>query len=196
MNLTSGSQQISRGPFNNHSFSFSCPSPSSPANAATTRRTACPVFALLFLYFLSLFPYFFCLAVVVRALSRHRISTSTLHLRLYRHPLSFLIPSALTSSTSLLSSLTMSQQYPSRGKSKPRCTSAGRVTAQVLLSFLAFSTTSLASIPDGRASEQLVLPLPPAGHVPALSPEPPAPADHVFVCRRAPVFVFSPKNVR
>ncbi|KJR82373.1 triacylglycerol lipase [Sporothrix schenckii 1099-18] len=77
----------------------------------------------------------------------------------------------------------MSQQYPSRGKSKPRCTSAGRVTAQVLLSFLAFSTTSLSASAGGSASEQLVLPLPPAGHTPVLAPEPPAPADHVFTLR-------------
>ncbi|CAK7202424.1 Putative lipase atg15 [Sporothrix eucalyptigena] len=77
----------------------------------------------------------------------------------------------------------MSQQYPSRGKSKSQCTSAGRVTAQLLLSFLAFSTTSLAASTGGRASEQLVLPIPPAGHVPALAPEPPAPADHVFTLR-------------
>ncbi|CAK7231428.1 Putative lipase atg15 [Sporothrix bragantina] len=74
----------------------------------------------------------------------------------------------------------MSQQYPSRGKSKHQCSSAGRVTAQLLLSFLALSTTSLAASGGGQASEQLVLPLPPAGHVPALTPEPPEPADHTL----------------
>ncbi|OAA64287.1 autophagy related lipase [Niveomyces insectorum RCEF 264] len=77
----------------------------------------------------------------------------------------------------------MSQQPPSRGKTKqPRCTSAGRVTAKLLLSFLAVSTTTLAAATGGgggEASEQLVLPLPPSG--PVLSPEPPAPAEHVFV---------------
>lgn len=70
-----------------------------------------------------------------------------------------------------------------RDRTKP-CVSAGRVTAQLLLSFLAFSSfsgTAIASASGDRASEQLVLPLPPQG--PILAPEAPEPAEHEFTLR-------------
>jgi lipase ATG15 len=59
------------------------------------------------------------------------------------------------------------------------CTSAGRVTAQLLLSFLAFSPAPADAARDSRSNEQAVLPLQPDFFIP--SPEPPAPAEHVFV---------------
>ncbi|EFW98973.1 autophagy related lipase [Grosmannia clavigera kw1407] len=73
-------------------------------------------------------------------------------------------------------------RFASHPDSRGRCRSAGRVTAKVLLSFLAISAVPLSSaVATDKASEQLVLPLPPSG--PILSPEPPAPADHVFTLR-------------
>ncbi|CAK7269265.1 Putative lipase atg15 [Sporothrix epigloea] len=77
----------------------------------------------------------------------------------------------------------MFKRHSSSDRSKRQCTSAGRVTAQLLLSFLAFSTTSLAASAGGRATEQLFVPSQPGGHVPALTPEPPEAADHVFTLR-------------
>ncbi|KAJ0118508.1 hypothetical protein J7T55_009291 [Diaporthe amygdali] len=60
------------------------------------------------------------------------------------------------------------------------CTSAGRVTAHLLLSFLAFSpSTHAASHP--RADDQSVLQLHPDFFHPA--PEPPVPAEHTFTLR-------------
>ncbi|TLS22869.1 uncharacterized protein PpBr36_06068 [Pyricularia pennisetigena] len=71
-----------------------------------------------------------------------------------------------------------------RRNSSNRCTSAGRITAQLLLSFLAFSVApTAASAPhDNNAHEQFVLPLPQAPLGP-LKPEPPAPAGHTFTLR-------------
>ncbi|KAL8347348.1 hypothetical protein RB601_003165 [Gaeumannomyces tritici] len=63
-----------------------------------------------------------------------------------------------------------------------RCASAGRVTAQLLLSFLAFSVAPSAAAPDHDAHNQFVLPLPQTP-IPPLSPEPAAPADHTFTLR-------------
>lgn len=59
------------------------------------------------------------------------------------------------------------------------CTSAGRVTAHLLLSFLAFSPPSVHAASQPRADDQAVLQLHPDYFNPA--PEPPAPADHTFV---------------
>ena len=59
------------------------------------------------------------------------------------------------------------------------CTSAGRVTAQLLLSFLAFSPTPVDAARSPRSDEQAVLPFQPDFFNP--SPEPPSPAEHVFV---------------
>lgn len=61
------------------------------------------------------------------------------------------------------------------------CASAGSVTANLLLSFLALSSAPLAHAAAHDASQQLVVPLPPAG--PILAPEPPEPAEHVFTLR-------------
>ncbi|TLD33354.1 hypothetical protein PspLS_00582 [Pyricularia sp. CBS 133598] len=71
-----------------------------------------------------------------------------------------------------------------RRNSSNRCTSAGRITAQLLLSFLAFSVAPTAAIAphDNNAHEQFVLPLPQAPLGP-LKPEPPAPAEHTFTLR-------------
>lgn len=59
------------------------------------------------------------------------------------------------------------------------CTSAGRVTAHLLLSFLAFSPPSAHAASQPRADDQAVLQLHPDYFNPA--PEPPAPAEHTFV---------------
>ncbi|KLU82041.1 hypothetical protein MAPG_01120 [Magnaporthiopsis poae ATCC 64411] len=68
-------------------------------------------------------------------------------------------------------------------KSSPnRCASAGRVTAQFLLSFLAFSVGPSTAAPDHDAHNQFVLPLP-QSPIPPLSPEPAPPADHTFTLR-------------
>ena len=71
---------------------------------------------------------------------------------------------------------------PKRKAAGATCTSAGRVTAQLLLSFLALSSTPLAAAAAGgaRADAQLVLPIEAAPIAP-LIPEPPAPAVHIFV---------------
>lgn len=59
------------------------------------------------------------------------------------------------------------------------CTSAGRVTAHLLLSFLAFSPSSTSAASQPRADDQAVLQLHPDYFQPA--PEPPVPAEHTFV---------------
>lgn len=61
------------------------------------------------------------------------------------------------------------------------CTSAGRVTANLLLSFLAFSTSTTHAASHPRADDQAVLQLHPDYFNPA--PEPPAPAEHTFTLR-------------
>lgn len=58
------------------------------------------------------------------------------------------------------------------------CTSAGRVTAQ-LLSFLTFAPSVVHAAGNSRSNEQAVLPIQPDFFNP--SPEPPPPAEHVFV---------------
>ncbi|KAL1880666.1 putative lipase atg15 [Diaporthe australafricana] len=61
------------------------------------------------------------------------------------------------------------------------CTSAGRVTAHLLLSFLAFSPLPVLAASHPRADEQAVLQLHSDFFNPA--PEPPAPAEHTFTLR-------------
>lgn len=61
------------------------------------------------------------------------------------------------------------------------CTSAGRVTAHLLLSFLALAPTSAVAAAGSREHDQAVLPIQPDFFNP--SPEPPPPAEHVFVSR-------------
>src|SRR4051812_16694072 len=62
-----------------------------------------------------------------------------------------------------------------------RCTSAGRVTAKLLLSFLAAAATPVHAAVGNRADGQAVLPLTTSPILPLPNPEPPAPAEHVFV---------------
>ncbi|KAK7733916.1 putative lipase atg15 [Cytospora paraplurivora] len=61
------------------------------------------------------------------------------------------------------------------------CTSAGRVTARLLLSFLAFSPAAADTARHPRSNEQAVLQLQPELFIP--EPEPPSPAEHVFTLR-------------
>lgn len=61
------------------------------------------------------------------------------------------------------------------------CTSAGRVTAHLLLSFLALAPTSAVAAAGSREHDQAVLPIQPDFFNP--SPEPPPPAEHVFSLR-------------
>ncbi len=68
------------------------------------------------------------------------------------------------------------------GRGVTPCTSAGRVTAHLLLSFLALSASPFAAAAagDARAGAQLVLPIE-ASPIAPLVPEPPPPAEHSFV---------------
>ncbi|KAJ4392186.1 putative lipase atg15 [Gnomoniopsis smithogilvyi] len=62
------------------------------------------------------------------------------------------------------------------------CTSAGRVTAQLLLSFLTLAPSSLVhAAGKSRLNDQAILPILPGFFNP--SPEPPPPAEHVFSLR-------------
>lgn len=69
------------------------------------------------------------------------------------------------------------------------CTSAGRVTANLLLSFLTLAPTPTFAGGHSRPNEQAVLPLQPELFNP--TPEPPAPAEHVFVSRPSSL-IYSP----
>ena len=60
------------------------------------------------------------------------------------------------------------------------CSSTGRVTARLLLSFLALSASPIAAAANTKQDAQLVLPIEVAPIAP-LIPEPPAPAEHIFV---------------
>ncbi|KAK4033190.1 autophagy protein atg15 [Parachaetomium inaequale] len=71
---------------------------------------------------------------------------------------------------------------PKRREAGATCSSAGRVTAQLLLSFLALSASPLAAAANARSDTQLVLPIEAAPIAP-LIPEPPAPAEHTFTLR-------------
>lgn len=67
-----------------------------------------------------------------------------------------------------------------RRKGSPGCTSAGRITAQLLLSFLAVSATPAYAASNSRVDEQLVIPYDPIPITP-LKPEAPSPGEHKFV---------------
>ncbi|KXX81094.1 putative lipase atg15 [Madurella mycetomatis] len=69
-----------------------------------------------------------------------------------------------------------------RKEASATCTSAGRVTAQLLLSFLALSASPISAAANARHGAQVSLPHEPALVIP-LIPEPPAPAEHTFTLR-------------
>ncbi|KAL2261904.1 hypothetical protein VTK26DRAFT_3028 [Humicola hyalothermophila] len=69
-----------------------------------------------------------------------------------------------------------------RKEASATCTSAGRVTAQLLLSFLALSASPISAAADSRPDAQFILPIEAAPIAP-LIPEPPAPAEHTFTLR-------------
>ncbi|KAH6624393.1 autophagy protein atg15 [Chaetomium sp. MPI-SDFR-AT-0129] len=71
---------------------------------------------------------------------------------------------------------------PKRRETSARCTSTGRVTAKLLLSFLALSAAPVAAVDHGGSDAQFVLPIEAAPIAP-LIPEPPAPAEHTFTLR-------------
>ncbi|KAK3301947.1 autophagy protein atg15 [Chaetomium strumarium] len=71
---------------------------------------------------------------------------------------------------------------PRRKQAGATCTSAGRVTAQLLLSFLALSATPISAAGNTRSDAQFVLPID-ASPIAPLIPEPPAPAEHTFTLR-------------
>ncbi|KAJ4292238.1 putative lipase atg15 [Collariella sp. IMI 366227] len=71
---------------------------------------------------------------------------------------------------------------PRRKEASATCTSAGRVTAQLLLSFLALSAFPFAATANGNPAAQFVLPVD-ASPITPLIPEPPAPAEHIFTLR-------------
>lgn len=66
-----------------------------------------------------------------------------------------------------------------KNTSESKCTSAGRVTANLLLSFLTLAPATAHAAANSPSYEQAVLPLKPDFFNPA--PEPPPPAEHVFV---------------
>lgn len=72
-----------------------------------------------------------------------------------------------------------------RKEAGAQCTSNGRVTAQLLLSFLALSGTTIATAPrNHQGNAQQVLPIPiDISPIPGLSPEAPQPAEHTFTLR-------------
>ncbi|KAK5664376.1 hypothetical protein OQA88_599 [Cercophora sp. LCS_1] len=72
--------------------------------------------------------------------------------------------------------------FSRRRKAGSTCTSTARVTAQLLLSFLALSASPVAAVANTRQDAQLVIPID-AGPIPPLIPEPPTPAEHVFTLR-------------
>ncbi|RKU48171.1 putative lipase atg15 [Coniochaeta pulveracea] len=63
------------------------------------------------------------------------------------------------------------------------CPSAGRVTAQLLLSFLAALATSVGAAGATTVEQQVALPYTPIPLTP-LTPEPPSPAEHTFTLRQ------------
>ena len=67
-----------------------------------------------------------------------------------------------------------------KAQSGKTCSSAGRVTSQVLLSFLALAASPVTRASNVRSNDEALLPLPPSSlFVP--TPEPPPPAEHTFV---------------
>ncbi|KAL2021030.1 hypothetical protein VTK56DRAFT_7685 [Thermocarpiscus australiensis] len=69
-----------------------------------------------------------------------------------------------------------------RKKASATCTTAGRVTAQLLLAFLALSASPISASGNVEADAQFVLPIE-AAPVAPLVPEPPTPAEHRFTLR-------------
>ncbi|KAB5558088.1 autophagy protein atg15 [Coniochaeta sp. 2T2.1] len=71
-----------------------------------------------------------------------------------------------------------------RRKDGAGCSSAGRVTAKLLLSFLAMSATpACATANNKQLNQQIVLPYNPVPITP-LTPEPPSPGEHTFTLRQ------------
>ncbi|EOO02228.1 putative autophagy protein atg15 protein [Phaeoacremonium minimum UCRPA7] len=69
-----------------------------------------------------------------------------------------------------------------KAQSGKTCSSAGRVTSQVLLSFLALAASPVTGASNVRSNDEALLPLPPSSlFVP--TPEPPPPAEHTFTLR-------------
>ncbi|AEO69483.1 autophagy protein atg15 [Thermothielavioides terrestris NRRL 8126] len=71
---------------------------------------------------------------------------------------------------------------PKRRQANAVCSSAGRVTAHLLLSFLALSASPISAAGNARQEAQLVLPVESSPITP-LIPEPPGPAEHLFTLR-------------
>jgi hypothetical protein len=69
---------------------------------------------------------------------------------------------------------------PRRREAGATCSAAGRVTAQLLLSFLALSASPIAAAGNAGQDAQIVIPID-ASPIAPLIPEPPAPAEHTFV---------------
>jgi hypothetical protein len=67
-----------------------------------------------------------------------------------------------------------------RRKDAADCSSAGRVTAKLLLSFLAVSAVPTYASNNKPINQQAVLPYDPIP-LPPLTPEPPSPSEHTFV---------------
>lgn len=75
---------------------------------------------------------------------------------------------------------TVPGMFLERNRASATCTSAGRVTAKLLLSFLALSPSPISAAGQAGPDAQLVLPIdsPP---IAPLIPEHPTPAEHTFV---------------
>jgi hypothetical protein len=69
---------------------------------------------------------------------------------------------------------------PRRRETGATRSAAGRVTAHLLLSFLALSASPIAAAGNTGANAQIVIPVD-ASPIAPLLPEPPAPAEHTFV---------------
>jgi hypothetical protein len=108
--------------------------------------------------------------------TRHRVASTIRHIHPQRFaPIPFVI---LLHRTGLVWNAV--DMFSRRRKSNSRCTSAGRVTAKLLLSFLALSASPVASAGSSRQDAQLVLPIE-AAPIPPLILEPPKPAEQTFV---------------
>lgn len=67
-----------------------------------------------------------------------------------------------------------------KAQSGNSCSSAGRVTSQIILSFLALAASPVSAASNARSNDEALVPLPPSSlFVP--TPEPPPPAEHTFV---------------
>ncbi|KAF7555230.1 hypothetical protein G7046_g6606 [Stylonectria norvegica] len=123
------------------------------------------------------------LSLAVSALDSVRVpgmttsSASTKALSLSLSPRPFII---LRRPTTYLLSITPLRFPLLAWTSGSRCASAARVTAAMLLSFLAFAPTAVMGDNGGRFRDDIFLPPGPA--IPS-SPDPPSPAEHVFTLR-------------